>query len=213
MEMDTEQIPDQKLDILVRSTGVFMQFGLRSVTMDDVARELKISKKTIYKYFTDKEDLLSQALELYFTQDRMRCNKITLDAGNAIDEMILIIKTVSETLRQIHPSIHYDMEKYYPRVWALFQEHKDMQIYHAIRQNMERGISEGLYRNNMKPEIIARMYSLVADKVFDERVFPLLQYQFGEVYFEYVRYHIRGIASEKGLKYLTSLVEKGEISL
>jgi AcrR family transcriptional regulator len=204
---------EQHQDILVRSTAVFMRYGMKSVTMDDVARELKVSKKTLYKYVSDKEDLIVQALELYLNGERCRIQETHNKAGNAIEEMVIIIRGVTETLRNIHPSIHYDMEKYYPRAWKLMKDHKEHTIYGTILENLKRGIEEGYYRENLNPEIIARFYSSTADMVFDGSLFPADRYTFTDVYLEYVRYHIRGIASKKGNKYLTEMMQNGQTLL
>ncbi len=206
-------VEEQHLDILTRIAHVFMRLGMRSVTMDDVARELKVSKKTIYKYVKDKEDLIAQALQHHLLQEEWMFADISGRSQNAIEEMVQIIKNVMVMLQQIHPSIHYDMEKYYPKAWDVLQEHKEKNIYGNILSNLNRGIKEGYYRDNLNPDIIARMYAISADRVFDGTVFPITEYKFTEVYLEYVRYHIRGIASKKGVKYLSELMNKEEIIL
>jgi hypothetical protein len=110
-------------------------------------------------------------------------------------------------LSNIHPSIHYDMEKYYPRVFQLMIAHKEVHIFGVMLNNLKRGMKEGLYRKDLKPEIIARMYALNADKVFDAETFPAVTYKFTDVYLEYITYHMRGITTAKGFEAFEKLLK------
>lgn len=204
---------DKFRDILERSKEVFMRYGMKSVTMDDISRELKISKKTLYKYVDNKEDLVCRAVEDHLNTDMCHIMEMRNDAENAIDEMLLIIRSVSEMLSRIHPSIHYDIEKYYPRAWEVMQRFKHEGIFNTMRENMERGMDEGLYRSNLKPDIIARMYVSNVDKIWDASIFPSDKYKFKDVYLEYIRYHIRGISTKKGMKYLIERIKQLELDL
>ncbi len=201
---------DEKFQKILHSAGdVFMRYGIRSVTMDDIARELKISKKTLYKYVKDKQDLVVRVMSEYCTQDEKACSSIIAQAQNAIDEIIRVSEFVGQQISQIHSSIHYDLEKYYPRSWDVFYNYKNNYILNCVKANLKRGIEEGLYRNNMDMEIVARLYVEKVDLVFDAAVFPPRQFGFSDVYMELIRYHIRGIASEKGLAYLSKIVNQG----
>ena len=184
-----------------------MRYGLKSVTMDDIAREIKISKKTLYKYVSDKNDLLCRVMEGHCAVENMVTDQICATSSNAIDEIIGIGKHVSSQLKTMHPSIHYDMEKYYPEVWKIFENHKGGHIYQCVMNNLERGIKEGLYRDNLNVRVIAKLYLSKIDLVFDSSVFPVNEFNFAEVYMELIRYHIRGVASEMGLKYLKEEVK------
>lgn len=189
-----------------------MRYGLRSVTMDDIAREIKVSKKTLYKYVKDKNDLLQKVMEGYCELERVVVNDIQSKEGNAIDELIEIGKHCCGRLKMMHPSIHYDMEKYYPEVWNQLEEHKTSFISACIQSNLEKGISEGLYRDNLNVKIMTKLYLSKIDLVFDGNVFPATEFNFVDVYMELTRYHIKGIASEKGVKYLKEEVKKENLN-
>lgn len=195
-------------NILEAANQLFLRCGIKSVSMDDVARELKISKKTLYRFVKDKNDLVCQTLTFHCRRERdITCKIITRNA-NAIDELIEISKYVAAQLKQVHPSIHYDLEKYYPEAWKIFTAHKMEHIYSCVVQNLEKGIRQGIYRTNIIIPIIAGIYISRIDAVFDPRVFPQNKFRMIDVYSEMLRYHIRGIASEKGIKYLVQKMKK-----
>lgn len=200
---------DQKEHKIVSGAyEVFMKYGIKSVTMDDIAKQLGISKKTLYRHVSDKNDLLRKALYLSHKEEEAAINAICDKGYNAIDESFEVSKLILKLLKKVHPSIHYDLEKYHTEVWnellVAHQEH----IRQCIVNNLENGISEGYYRENLNIPIIANIYISRFDVVFDGSIFPPDQYNFPQVYLEMFRYHIRGIASEKGLKYLTEKVNK-----
>ena len=205
---------DEKLiQILEQAGHVFMRYGIKSVTMDDVARELKISKKTLYKYVSDKKDLVVKVMTGHCQQEQMQCMEIINSSKNAIDEMISITKYVSSMIKEVHPSIHYDLEKYYPEAWDIMSKHKDEFIGNCVEKNLIKGIEEGLYRKNLNPRIISKIYVQKMDIVFDGVVFPSKDFRFENVYFEMMRYHIRGIANDEGLKYLKERIKQEQLNL
>ncbi len=204
---------DEKFsEILLKSGQVFMRYGLKSVTMDDIAREIKVSKKTIYKYVKDKSDLLCNVMRGNCSCDVLVIDEILERRLNAIDEIIEIGRYVAGQLKMIHPSIHYDMEKYYPEVWQLFENHKSDYLYGCIADNMERGMKEGLYRDNLNIEIMGKIYLSKIDLVFDATIFPPNKFNFVEVYMELLRYHIKGIASDNGVKYLRNEIKNENLN-
>ncbi len=179
-----------------------MRNGIKSMTMDDIARSMGMSKKTLYKSFKDKSDLVHQVLENHLEEDKKALNDICSSGLNAIDEMFEITKHVGEQIKDIHPSIHFDLEKYYPEAWQVFNDYKFNYIYSSVKANLEKGIKENLYRENLNASIVAKIHISRIDIMFDSQVFPVSEYKFSDVATEMMRYHIRGIASEKGIKYM-----------
>ncbi|MCB0395986.1 MAG: TetR/AcrR family transcriptional regulator [Flavobacteriales bacterium] len=204
---------DQKDMILQKSMALFFRCGIKSVTMDDVARELAISKKTLYKFVNDKTDLVKQVMTVNLEQDQCVFEELFTSGLNAIDELFEVTKVINEKLTDFHPSIHYDLNKYYPEAWALYTQHKLEFIYQCMVRNMENGIKEGLYRDNLNVSVIARIYITRMEDMFNPEVFPPDLYEFNTVYLELMRYHIRGIASEKGIKYLSKKIETMKTNL
>jgi len=195
MEMKCQQLLEQV-------TGLFMQYGVRSLTMDDIARHLGISKKTLYLCVADKAELVERTMTAYMEKDSTMMEQIHADAANAIDEMFLMAQHVSEHLTKMHPSILFDLEKYYPKAHKLFMDYKLKTIRGVLTRNMQVGIEQGLYRENLNADIISGLYVGRMDVIFDDALFPRAQFNAAQIYTETIRYHIRGIASEKGIIYL-----------
>lgn len=194
--------------ILEGATEVFMRYGIKSVNMDDVARNLGISKKTLYKYVKDKADLLRQAFQAMHRQEEEVIGEICSRGLNAIDEMFEISQYILGLLNNLHPSVHFDMEKYYPELMKQVEDKRESTVFSCMLTNMNKGIKEGLYRKDLKPEVLARIYIHKIDAIFDGELFPPSEVSFGEVYIEFFRYHIRGIASEKGIAYLVEKMKQ-----
>ena len=175
--------------------------------MDDMSRHLGISKKTLYKFVKDKNDLVERTLKLQCGSENLVICSIQDQDLNAIEEMFEIGKFITGLLKKVHPSIHYDLEKYHSEVFAETIGMHQSNIYGCISQNLKKGIKEGLYRKDLNVNVIAQLYIHKIDLVFDAKAFPPEEISFDEVYSIMFRYHIRGIANKKGLGFL----EKKEI--
>ncbi len=185
--------------MIEKITELFLKYGVKSFSMDDIAKELGISKKTLYVHFRDKKDVVLKSV-IHSVQDQQckMANIIKENSFNAIDVLFYVSKQLVESLKNMNPNINFDLQKYYPEACSIMNEHRKKHIYGKIILNMEQGIKEGLYRDDLNKEIIAKLYeeqvanitSLVIRDSFDE----ILKTAF--------IYHIRGIASQKGLDYL-----------
>lgn len=170
--------------------------------MDDIARHLGISKKTLYQVVSDKSDLVTRGIQCYIERDLSQLNQMHSESENAIDEMFLIAQSMSGLLKQMHPSILFDLEKYYPKAFTQFEQYKLKNMLDCIALNIEDGIKQGYYRENINIPIVARLYIGRMEDLFDQKLFPANEFTIKDVYLEAIRYHIRGIASEKGIEYL-----------
>ncbi len=199
---------DRKLETLIQQIFMlFMRNGIKSMTMDDISRELSISKKTIYKHFVDKSDLVNQVMQFHIDSDKKLTEVFLKNSLNAIDEMFEIAKNSTNNIKEIHPSTYYDLQKYYPQAWNNFMEYKTDYVYSCIVSNMEKGINEGLYRDSINIPVIAKIYVSRIDLCIDSSVFPPDKYTFKEVLVEMMRYHIRGIATDKGINYMSEKIK------
>jgi hypothetical protein len=207
-------LEDQKLiQILQSAREVFLKYGVRSVNMDDISRHLGISKKTLYAYVKDKNELVQKAIHLQFEWEKNCLTEICCSGMNAIDELYEVSKFVAAQMQQLHPSVMYDLMKYHPEAIAMFREYKSQVVKTWLLDNMQRGIKEGYYRDDLNIPIISQLYMARMDNFFKEDVFPVSQFNISEVYLEVFRYHVRGIASERGLKYLIEKVKKEKQNL
>lgn len=199
---------EKEKELIQKAGDIFLKYGLKSVTMDDMARKLSISKKTLYKYVNDKADLVKKVMTCFREQDECDMHHICNNAENAIDEVYEVSVKVVEMLTDIHPSIFYDLEKYYPEAWAVVNDHKGEFVRNCIQENLDKGKEEGLYRADLNTDIIAKIYTIRMDEIFKDELFPTSEYNRAELYLELFRYHIRGIASPKGIEYLKEKVKK-----
>ncbi|GAB5416535.1 MAG: TetR/AcrR family transcriptional regulator [Crocinitomicaceae bacterium] len=201
---------EKRLEILERASIVYMRLGIKSVTMDDLARELGISKKTIYKYFDDKSDLVRSIVEMKMEMDQALCMNCINQNGNAIDDLIQVSKLIAEHIGNVNPTVLYDVKKYHSEAWQLMDHHRWNFVLNMIVGNIEKGIEENLYRDNLKPEVIGRLYVSSIDTLFNVDVFPWPKFTFQEVYSELIHFHIQGLVNDNGLKYLHQKIDNGE---
>ena len=139
---------EKKLEILERASAVYMKFGIKSVTMDDLSRELGVSKKTIYKYFADKNDLVKLIIEMKVQMDQAVCINCSNQSENAIEDLINVSKFVIEHVGNVNPTVFYDLQKHYKDAWNIIEKHKWEFVLSMIKDNIERGIKEGIYREH-----------------------------------------------------------------
>lgn len=198
---------DKKQNFITEATAVFMNFGIKSVTMDELARQLGVSKKTIYTFVKDKNELVDACMKLAHSEEQCAIQSISESNENAIDELLATGELVSSRLLAIHPSIFFDLQKYHPQVLKNFNHHKNEFIKGCVIANLEKGKNQELYRENLNSEIIASMYLSFMDVLFQGNTLQIKAHSFHDIYSEYFRYHVRGIASEKGLKYLQLIIK------
>jgi AcrR family transcriptional regulator len=187
--------------ILLQARSIFMRYGLKSVTMDDVCREMGMSKKTLYQFVCDKSDLVKRTIELEIRNDQEQIELILAKNLNAIDELFEFSALISEKLKFIHPSVIFDMQKYYPEAYTMMSNYRSDYIVKTIIGNTDRGRQQGLFHDDFNVMIIARFYSLKMEMMIDP-AFISENNSLPDVFREHLKYHIRGIANQNGLKLL-----------
>ncbi|GIV33526.1 MAG: TetR family transcriptional regulator [Chitinophagales bacterium] len=191
--------------ILAQSEETFLVYGIKSITMDDLARKMGISKKTLYQFVRDKKDLVRKVMKYHLENEKKAILQIIRQNDNAIDELFALGQRTLPYLSRINPSVLYDLQKYYPDCWKMFLDFKNTFIYSLVLENLKKGIAQGLYRDDFKPDIVARFYSARTEIVVSQEIFPPPKYALAEVYAEYLKYHLRAISSANGLKYMSKL--------
>lgn len=200
---------DLRENILTKARTMFMRYGIRSVTMDDLARDLGISKKTLYQHIDNKEDLIKQIFEYDMHEERQLVEELVKTSPNAIEEIFGLARYVIAQLRELSDTVVYDLQKYYGIIWKKMEALHQELTTQTIKENLKRGIEEGLYRKGLNIEIVAKLYSGNISLIIDEGLFPLKKFNKENLFRVFIKYHLHGIVSEKGLKYLK---EKGELS-
>ena len=195
--------PEQ--EILFKAKELFFKLGVRSITMDDLSRELGISKKTLYQYVENKSDLVNKTLLLHFSEEKNTISKAINEADNAIDEISRIATESLKQFRKMHPSSIYDIKKYYPQAWQIIDQFKSDYIYSAIKNNIAKGKNQGLYREKIDDDVIARLYINSIDFLVNPHNFPATIYNFSDLYKEFITYHLQGISTPQGYEYLKNV--------
>ena len=197
-------------NILLKVRELYVKYGIKSITMDDVARELSISKKTLYQYVTDKDDLVGKfienEIELRFEQI-YKCFKIGF---NAIEELFEISFFMNRMMRDQNPTTEYDLRKYYPHHFQKTVKARREGMYKYILQNLKKGKEEGLYREDMDVEIIAKLYLSRSENNHFSELFTNEEFTSVRLFIEILTYHIRGIATEKGIIVLEKKIKELE---
>lgn len=193
-ESDTKQRIKQAANDLV------MQYGIRSVSMDDIAANLGMSKKTIYLYFKDKDELVDEIVDDIIVNNRYECNADRDRAENAIHEIFLVMDMMAEMFAVMNPGILFDMQKYHPATFKKFLKHKNEYLYNVCRENLERGIQEELYRPELAVDILCRYRVETMFIPFNPDFQQSLKYNLAKIEEEIIIHFLFGLVSLKGYK-------------
>lgn len=193
--------------ILKESLDLFLQLGFKSVTMDEIASKMGMSKKTLYNHYKNKNELVAAASLHMCNYLCDGVDAITIaENRNPIEEMYEVKSYVMKELKADSSSAIYQLQKYYPEVHKIanrqMYEHMDACIY----RNVERGIDMGLYRDNIDKTFVARMYFIGAQGIKDISIFPADQFLMNDLHDQYLEYHLRGIVTPTGRKILNQLI-------
>ena len=186
--------------ILNHARALFLRNGIKSVSMDDIAADLAMSKKTLYKTFDNKDEMVQAMMSQYLGQAQGNCTRIASGAANAVEEMLNLSQWADEQFSGIHPSIFHDLRKYYPAAWALFAAHKNAFILNQISQNLRRGIAEGLFRSDLDVDVLARLNLAQIEMVFDTNLYPPTHFTPVRVNRVLDEHYLLGVATLKGHK-------------
>lgn len=195
-------VDENKNKVLLGASNLFLKFGFKSITMDDVARELGISKKTLYQHFADKNELVDQAIEAHLSEEKEACTNLSREHENPIDLMLSISETLSDRKKQINQSIIFDLKKYFKPCWDKLNRFRVEFIYNEILKNIKSGKSSGWYREDVNEELVAKFYIHLVDLLINPDNNLEDKFNLKELQSEMMKYHLRGICTEKGLKYL-----------
>lgn len=179
---------------------LFLKYGIKSVSMDDISRKLGISKKTIYTYVANKESLICNIVEKHIEEDEKEIIKITGKSIDAIDEMVNISQHVLTFLCDMTPSLVFDLKKYHPELWHKIEKQHFLFIENTIHNNLIRGQKEGLYRTNFDAKIVSKLYVIKSNCIVDVDNFPIAIYDRVNLFKQLVSYHIHGIVSPEGFQ-------------
>ncbi len=197
--------------IIQASHDLFMRYSIKSITMDDIARHLSISKKTIYQYFKDKNDLVLQVTSNHLKEEKLEIQSIKSTTTNAIETLIEESMWLRRNITDMNPSLLYDLKKYHHQAWELYLESKEMVYIRSLVETLEKGISEGYFRKDIDPEILAVLRVEQIQMSLENLIYPRSRFDFKDVQTQLFNHFLNGLVSEKGRKllkkYYTNYVE------
>jgi AcrR family transcriptional regulator len=189
---------DKILHVLEQVRRLYHRYGIKSVTMDDVAKHLCISKKTLYEHFTDKEDLVSHVVLMDHSNRKKFFQEIKNRNLNAIEELFEVYRMINSMFRDYNSSMEYDIHKYYPDLYSRVKDIRRKGMYDTMYNNMNKGKKEGLYRKELNSKIIARLHVFRVENMFDNDIFTMEELVSVKVFNEVFVYHMEGIMNAKG---------------
>lgn len=188
--------------ITCRAADLFLSKGIRNVTVDDVAREMGMSKKTIYTIFENKADLINQVVKADMKRKEKEVELIGNAGYDAVEEMLHIGKQVSETLKTFSINIVHELTRFYPETWQLIEEHKNTFVFNFIYNNILSGRKQGLYREDFDADIKVKLYITYTDSILNPGPIFKANYNLSEIYYQHVLHYLHSICNENGRKIL-----------
>jgi len=195
-------------DILSKTFELYEKYAIKRVTMDDVARELGISKKTLYQFVANKNELVEKVIRSEIELAGKRHESIKFMNLNSIGELFEVSKMMNERLKKHNPALFFDLRKYYPAIFKEITKIKREKAYESVLNNLKKGMKEGLYRKEINPDIIAKIYVSRIEHNYDNSIFSIAEVTSIEVFNEVLIYHLHGICNENGLKILSEKQEE-----
>lgn len=195
-------------NIIAGAIELFMKFGARSVTMNDIASHLGISKKTIYQNFRDKKEIISLATDAYFDGRMAMVIDVEQRSSNAVEFLYNLNVDLKSRIRNTDMVVLNDLKKFYKEIWQKFKEKKHEVVFCSILKCLKSGISEGLFRENMNPEILACLHIGQFELACNEDYFPKEKFDIAEIHEQIFDHFIHGILSEKGMGMLETYNQK-----
>jgi len=197
-----------KEKILRKASEMFLNLGFKSVTMDDIAHDLGMSKKTIYSHFPTKRKLV-EASTFYVLDQVNETICSIIDANyDPIEETFTIKSMINNLLKNEKSSPSYQLQKYYPKIFKQVNDQQFEAAKSCIVENLKRGIIDGYYRKDIDIDLITRFYFSGNINLTNQDLFPLDTYEMSSLKNTFLEYHIRAIATEKGLKTLKNILKK-----
>jgi AcrR family transcriptional regulator len=201
---------EKRHEIITKVRALYRNYGIKSVTMDDVSHHLTISKKTLYQYFRDKDELVaavvdcdieSKQIELQFRNDNL----------NAVEEVIQYYKIQINIIKDHKPAFVYDLKKYYPDIFEKVRQQMREKIISLTEANIIKGKKEGLYRHDIDEEIIAKLNLMRIEGIMYGDLFEPEQRTSAHLFTEIHKYHMYALVSEKGRLILERLLSELEL--
>ena len=190
--------------ILKTSLSLFFKYGIKHVTMDNIARELGMSKKTIYQFYKEKDDLVNQLCDIELKEHETKFDEMNAVAKDPIHEIMLISIRMREMIQNVNPLFFLDLQKFYPTAYQRFQKFRMECAYKNIITNIKRGIEMGVYRSDLDPDFVANYRLVQIDMLMFGNHFPTDKISFSMVHELMLEMFVYGICTIKGHKLINN---------
>lgn len=190
--------------IIQAALSLFWRYGIKSITMDDIAHDQGISKRTIYQHFPDKEAILEHAISHELATQKCEIQKVEEATSNPIDEMLQTSEQMQSYMANMNPVLMYDLKKYYPKAWQMFASYKNDFVLNSLKDNLHRGIERGYYHKDLNVDILAVLRMEQIELAFDPTIFPPKNHSMVDIQVQFVHHYLRGLLTEKGYNYYNS---------
>jgi AcrR family transcriptional regulator len=191
-----------------KADELFRKYGIKSVTMDEIAMQMGVSKKTIYQSFSDKNELVDEVVIDMLETNKNCCLVSIENAENAVHEVLLMMNTMKQMMTSLSPSFVFDIERGHPSSFKKFDNFKSGFIFKILKANIERGKREGIYRQEINTEIIAKFRLNTIMLIYNEEIFPRNEYTITELQKEMVLYYLYGMVTKKGFDLITTYLKE-----
>jgi len=184
---------------IIKETGeLCFKYGIKRITMDDIARQLGISKKTIYQHFRDKNEIVELLIANLVGFQSEVMDKNAALSENSVKEVFMLVTHLKEMLSKINPMLFYDLQKYHPVAWEAFSAFRDRYFKNNLIKNLNRGISEGLFREELNLEIMSILRIEELNMIFNQQAFHAGRFNLADVMNEVSEHYLYGICTLKG---------------
>lgn len=195
----------KEIQIIKQVLELYKKYGIKSVTMDDISAHMAISKKTLYKFVNDKSDLVNKVINYELEKRDKIFREIYSKPMNAIEELLETNRIINEFFIDYNCSMEYDLQKYYPETFHNIKKTRRQKMFVSIMNNLKKGKKEGLYRNNLNEEIIAKLHVFRIENIIETDQFSPEEITSPDFINELFSYHIRGIVNKAGLEFFETL--------
>ncbi|MGB3547668.1 MAG: TetR/AcrR family transcriptional regulator [Saprospiraceae bacterium] len=194
--------------ILSVADRYFRRYGLKSVSMDDLAREIGISKKTLYQHVSSKEELIREMM-LFQTEQEMAIGEATFKSSeNAVVEFIQLSSFAIDQLKEVSPTTMYDLQKYYRPIWEETIQANMVEHRRGVMRNIERGQAEGLFRPEADASFLAHLFSYCILGLCEGNVLPFDDKTVGKYLQQLAFYHLHGLITPAGARVLDNYMDQ-----
>ncbi len=204
---------DQQQRIVEKAHEMFMRYGVRSVSMDEIASQLGVSKKTIYHFFADKDALVDAVIDIELNNNTEDCRLDREKSENPVHEFFIAMEMVMEMLKMMNPTLLFDLQKYHPSAFKKINDHKNKFLFKVIRENLDKGVEEGLYRPEINKDILTRFRIASIFLTFNPELLPLGKNTPADMVEEMTLNFLHGLVSPKGLKLIQKYTQQRQKQL